>query len=332
MNEIPGTIHFNFRLMIEELLKRGIKIEYIEGSDIVEAEYDGHVEIIANADTSLVPLNYADLISDKYLLKRYLQKKDVPVCEGRMFDHNELDLALFYAKSKLEFPVVIKPVAGSCGIGVFANIKTDEDFMLFFKEAASTGQGKLLVEKYFAQADDYRFFTTVTGYQAIVKRTPPCVVGDGVSSIHELVQAENNRRRYPRRTCEGEIWLQDIEGARMLSQSGYHYIDVLTEGKILQLRNNSNVYFGGQCEDVTDSVHPSYLKLTSEILHLFPQLKYAGIDLLARDITKPAQRDNYVVSEIEYRVGFSLHTHPGKGIPRNILTPIVDMLFPETKN
>src|SRR5690554_310075 len=61
--------------------------------------------------------------SDKQKTKHYLLARGIPTPEGRMFDAgNGFHDALVYAE-ELGYPVVVKPVRGSLGIGVFTDIK-----------------------------------------------------------------------------------------------------------------------------------------------------------------------------------------------------------------
>ena len=59
---------------------------------------------------------------------------------------------------------------------------------------------------------------------------------------------------------------------------------------IIQLRNVSNVSQGGDAIDVTDSVHPSVIKLALKAIRAIPGLSFAGIDFMTKAIDKTTDR------------------------------------------
>ena len=327
---LDDNLQFNFKLMVQELLRRGIELSFIKDTDIVEALYHGHKELLVNCDSSLTPSQYINILADKFYTKRFLEKKGIPTPVGKVFEPERLDLALFYAKSELKFPVVLKPTISDGGVFVFANIETTEDFILCFQDLKKSQVPSILVEKFIIESEEHRFFVTANHTVAVVKRTPPTITGDGKLSIGDLIEKENYKRMNPRNNCLCEIYVKDIEGVRVLTKLGYTLSSILEKDKTIALRNNSNVGFGGDCIDVTDTVHPSFNQLAKNLLALFPGLGFTGIDLLIKNATQAAEEGNYTVLELNHRPGFSLHTTPGEGQSRNVVKPLIDMLFPET--
>ncbi|MDD5456224.1 MAG: cyanophycin synthetase [Candidatus Margulisbacteria bacterium] len=330
MQPIPPNLHFNFQLLLRELQERNIQLSYIPDTDIVEARFDKHIELLVNCDSRLVPSQYINLFGDKYFTNVFLKEKKFPVPESRIFESDRQDLALYYAQNTLKFPVVVKPNISEGGYHVYCNIESREDFIICFEEIRKNNLPVILVEKYLRDQDDYRFFVTSSGYTAVIKRTCPRITGDGKLSIIDLIEKENYKRLNPRNTCLCDIYIKDIEAVRALSKQKHKISDVLADGEELVLRFNSNVGSGGWCEDVTDEIHPSYISVAHDILRLFPDLGFTGIDLLIKDPGAQAVASNYSVLEINHRPGFSLHTLPGNGQSRNVLKPVVDLLFPET--
>ena len=51
---------------------------------------------------------------------------------------------------------------------------------------------------------------TKDGFVAAVEREPANVIGDGNSTLQQLIDKENYKRMNPRDTCLCEIWLDDI--------------------------------------------------------------------------------------------------------------------------
>lgn len=80
--------------------------------------------------------------------------------------------------------------------------------------------------------------------------------------------------------------------------------------------------------DLTRIVHPFYRKLAMKIIKTIPELSYGGIDLIAKDITKAPNKNNYAILEINASPDISIHDFPRSKIAEKI----IDTIFPETKN
>lgn len=328
-DELP----FNFRYFIKELEKRHIKCRAIDGTDIIEANFKGHIEWFLPAENRLIPSNYNHLFRDKYYLKKIFQDKNFSVQDGKVFHKQMQAQALDYAQFTLQFPVVIKPPNLANGDGVFVNIRDKAEFSAIWRSniQSSFQQDYFIVEKYFDPSDDYMFFIMEENSPVVFKRSPPKVVGDGKHSLQKLIEIENHRRMNPRTSCLCDIFLDDPDGKRALKHQFQRLSDIIPEGKEVLLRYNSNVSYGGFCENVTNQTHESYKALVKSIFDLFPGLPYARIDLFSKDISAPVEHEMYAVNEIETALSLSMFAMPAEGEGVNILSPIIDRLFPETK-
>lgn len=54
-----------------------------------------------------------------------------------------------------------------------------------------------------------------------------------------------------------------------------------------------------------------------------PGLRYAGVDVLARDIRSAASDDNHIISEVEFSPAALSH-FPLVGVPRNMAGAVLD--------
>lgn len=328
-----SKIHFNHQLLLKEMEKRGIQLSFLPFTDLVEAKLGEHIEYIHEMTTRLVPHLYAHVLEDKFYSKLLLDKNQVSISPGIVFAHNDLQKAKQFASEAIKFPVVIKPTTASSGSFVFANIQNEKEFSQAFLEIGRTiFQPIILVEKFFTDSHDYRFFLTQhIDRPFVIRRTPPKITGDGKSTIKELIEAENYTRMNPRKNCLCEIYIDDNEGQRCLKNQQLTTDSIPQNGEIIQLRYNANVSWGGECENVQNEVHPTFFELTKKIFNLFPALPFIFIDLLIRDCTKPATADNYNCCELHVlRPGLSLFLYPSKGESQDIVAPIIDLLFPET--
>lgn len=319
-----SMLSFNARLLLSEMAQRKIKLKLLGSSLIVKAEFKIHFELLYDVYTALTPYPQGVIIDDKYYSKKYLERFEFKVAPGKVFTKDQINEATAYAK-QLGFPVVLKPTVGSHGKYVFLDIDSEDELKekirLFLRSKA--GNGYFLIEKQFG-GNEYRLFITKTNFFAAISRTPANVLGDGKNNLESLVKTENYRRVNPRNSCLCEIQVD----RSFLKKHGLTLKYVPGKNEQVFLRSNSNVSTGGNCYDVTDSVHPTIKKLAKDILSSFGDIPFVGIDLLCQDITKPLK--GYVICELNGAPGLSLHMMPEKGKSRNVAKEIVDILFPET--
>jgi cyanophycin synthetase len=98
-------------------------------------------------------------------------------------------------------------------------------------------------------------------------------------------------------------------------------------GEIVYLRRNANLSSGGTSVDVTGEVHPDNREVAERAARAIG-LDIAGVDILSVDISKSLWENGGRICEINSRPGLRSHLWPAVGQPRDVLTPILDMLFP----
>ncbi|HET9068699.1 MAG TPA: acetate--CoA ligase family protein, partial [Amaricoccus sp.] len=214
-----------------------------------QGRYQKRIEAALTSQTSHTAVEIA---ADKELCTRLLSELGLPV--PRQYQVRDAEDAVDAAKA-IGFPVVVKPVDGNHGRGVSVNLTTDEEVADAFETAIEEGSG-VVVESMIA-GDDHRLLVVDGVLVAAAHRVPGHVVGDGRSTVAELV-AEVNRD--PRRGAGHENMLTRIEldevADRLLADKGYDHDSVPPEGEVVYLRKTANLSTGGTAIDVTDVIHP----------------------------------------------------------------------------
>jgi len=95
------------------------------------------------------------------------------------------------AANKIGFPVVIKPLNANHGRGVSINLTDDEQVREACNEALNFGTGKAVLVESFITGFDHRMLVVNDELVAVAKRVPGHVIGDGVSTIAQLVDIVN---------------------------------------------------------------------------------------------------------------------------------------------
>ena len=324
-------LHSNQKILIFEMLKRGINVELLNKDlELIKTTYQGHVELIYDRDSSIMPYSLSVLAGDKGITKKILNQNNISVPFGEVFSVNDEDY-IIEASKIIGFPLTIKPVYGSHGYDVYLNLNSEEEILnALNKIKTKYGDNKpILIEEFF-DAKEYRVFITVNGDYAVLHRDPAHIYGDGISTIEMLIKQENYKRMNPRVNAMCEIYV-DEELNKYISKQGFDMNFIPAEGEKVYLRPNSNVAMGGTCIDKTDEVDLSVLEIGMQVLKAFPGLPYVGIDFMTKDISKKQDKDSYRIIEINTVPGVHMHYAPAIGESRNIASYMVDLIYPETK-
>lgn len=202
--------------------------------------------------------------------------------------------------SRYEGKVVIKPVGLMGGSGVTTNITTLEHAKKAYRYAQEkinlkdrpTWQTKIMIQKQ-VEGEDYRLLVIDGVLRVATKRIPAFVVGDGTSSIRELIEETN---KDPRRDIKNPAHtLKPIQFDEMLDE----YIEeqdltleyVPKKDEEIHVRKVASMSQGGITEDFTDKVHPQIKYLCESLASSLHAFVY-GIDILCVDISKPLTIEN----------------------------------------
>jgi cyanophycin synthetase len=140
------------------------------------------------------------------------------------------------------------------------------------------------VEKYI-KGKDYRILVVGDKVVAAAERKPPMIVGDGVSTIAELVEQENNNplRGVGHERPLTKIYLDEIS-QEYLARLEMRLDDIPSPGQIVCLRENGNLSTGGRARDCTNEIHPRNRELAVRAAKAIG-LDVAGIDVIAENIS-----------------------------------------------
>lgn len=310
--------------IVEEAESRGIPWIRLNKYSLCQLGYGANQKRIQATVTSETSSIGVELACDKEDTKYILEQAEVLVPRGDIITR---ETSLEEACRYVGFPLVVKPIDGNHGRGITVNITNYADALVAFKAAKEVSH-KIIIEK-FITGEDYRLLVINNVLVAAAKRTPAHVVGDGKSTIKELVAEENRdpRRGYGHENVLTQITINDLTRT-ILEAIGYTEDSVPLEDEIVILKDTGNLSTGGTAEDVTDIVHPSNVSMAERISKII-DLDICGIDIMTTDISKPLEETGGAVLEVNAGPGFRMHLAPTKGLPRNVAAPVVDKLFPK---
>lgn len=265
--------------------------------------------------------------NDKEWTKRLLREAGIRTPRGSMFPSGAIEPAWTFAQS-LEGPVVVKPMAGSGGVGVATDISTWPHFEQAWEEARATGSKSIIVEEYH-RGNDYRILTVGNAICAVAQRIPAHVIGDGKHSIDQLISLRNEVRK--QNPYEGSKLVELTPMMqRNLAQQNMGGHTVLKEGQYLQLHTVANIGSGGESADVTESVHPDWAEIAVQVRQVVFDPIHIGFDLIAEDISKAPSDQQWAVIEVNANPDLALHHFITKGMARDVAGALIDALFPSS--
>jgi len=226
------------------------------------------------------------------------------------------------------FPIVIKPLDGNHGRGISIDVKTQQEAEEAYDLASAASKTRsVIVERYY-KGSDHRILVINGKVAAVAERIPAHVVGDGRSTIEELIEITNQdpNRGDGHANVLTKITI-DKTALNVLEKQGYELTSILPQGAIAYLRATANLSTGGIAVDRTDEIHPENVWIAQRVAKLIG-LDIAGIDVVTDDIRKPLKEVDGVIVEVNAAPGFRMHVAPSRGLPRNIAAPVIDMLFP----
>jgi cyanophycin synthetase len=298
----------SFYLWEEELMQYGWGKKHIRG-----------VATTFNCDSHLD----SEFTTRKDDCKGFLQTLGFPVPQGDIvFSFKE---ARQVAK-EIGYPVAVKPVVGHKGIGVTPDVKDIDELELAYDRAVEAipeeQATRIIVEKSIS-GKDFRLLCVNGKFVAATERRPASVVGDGYSTIGELIRQENRKKaRLDTPTSPMSKILIDDEMEFYLDEQGFSLKSVLNQGETIYLRKVANLSAGGVSINATDIIHDDNIILAQDIAQYF-RLTCLGIDVIAENLSESWKSGNFAILEINAAPGIFMHFNPAMGdsvdVPAHIL-------------
>lgn len=278
----------------------------------------------------LNPMGSSEIARDKDYSNFFMMAMGYPTIPGsKTFFSNEwaraigslgrnINAGYRYAR-KLGFPVIVKPNSGSQGVGVSLVHNRRE----FYKAVhAVFKRDRVVLVQQFVHGVDYRLVVLDNKVISAYKRTPLNVVGDGKSTIGQLLKTK--QQQFVASSRDTQIRMDDPRIRTKLAHQEQSFWSVPVKGQKVYLLDNANLSTGGDSVDVTKKVHPGFRKLAIRLTRDMG-LRLCGVDLMVEgDIS---QKPNvYWVLEINSAPGLDHYAKIGKAqekIVENLYTEVL---------
>ncbi|MCL2560378.1 MAG: bifunctional glutamate--cysteine ligase GshA/glutathione synthetase GshB [Turicibacter sp.] len=303
------------QLLIAESVRRGVKVKVIDRrANFLKLEGQGKVEYVKQATKTSLDTYVSFLaMENKEVTKIILEDAGFPVPAGRTFF--SVDDAMRAFGDFVGREVVVKPKTTNFGWGIvmFRPLAGAAEFRDAL-EIAFGFDDEVIVEQ-FLHGQEYRFLVVGDACLAVLKRVGANVIGNGVSTVAELVATKN---AHPWRGVDHlapleKIVLGEIE-LHNLKQAGLSVDSILAAGEQVFLRDNSNISTGGDSVDVTGDAHANFKAEAVRAAHAIGA-RLCGVDIVINGDLSDGDAE-YGFIELNFNPAIHMHafTYEGEGV------------------
>ncbi|WP_347473717.1 ATP-grasp domain-containing protein [Acinetobacter thermotolerans] len=209
------------------------------------------------------------------------------------------------------FPLVVKPINGSMGKGVHANLNTIEEL----QGAIISQKTDFLVENYIT-GDEFRIYTVGGIARAACKREFPHVIGNGKDKIEKLIENKNTVKQKMRIQT---IRINDDLINQLNNQNlTLDYIPSEKEKIILSFKRGRSS--GGDIEQNLSLLKPETIEKLEKFAKSIPEFYVLGIDCIIN-------QDDVFILEVNFRPQITSALMPDTGNSIDLPKIIIDNIF-----
>jgi cyanophycin synthetase len=312
--------------IIKEAEARKIPWMWLSARAMLQLGYGANQKRIQATLSNNTSILAVELACDKEGTKAILSGAGVPVPQGTVIRYlDELEQAIADVGG---YPIVIKPLDGNHGRGITIDINNWAEAEAAYDLASQASKTRSVIVEQYYQGNDHRVLVINGKVVAVAERVPAHVIGDGQSTIKELIDITNQdpKRGEGHDNVLTKIIIDSTSQA-VLGKQGYNLDSILPSQSVAYLRATANLSTGGFAIDRTDEIHPENVWLAQRVAKIIG-LDIAGIDIVTADISQPLRETRGVIVEVNAAPGFRMHASPSQGLPRNVGASVLKMLFP----
>ena len=313
----PEKFKITTKLIYYELVRRNIEVEIIstDMSLMRYADLHGKWHYLRSTLSDKENAQAFVVARNKYLTGIFCERLGVPHPKT-FLSTDEGAYDILHQASQ----VVVKPLDGAHGDGITVGVDSLEKLQEAIERAKQVSPKVLLQQQ--VEGDDYRVLFINKKYIATIRRSPAAVIGDGISTVRQLIEKENMN------PLRGSNYEKSMEYISL--EAAHAYIgdkldsDIPEAGESYRVVGVANLGSGGSAEDVTDSI-PESMKLHAEALVKELDMGICGVDFMWTG----RQEDTPYGIEINATPGIDMHDDPLFGTPRGAISSFVDYLLSE---
>lgn len=240
---------------------------------------------------------------DKQKMREFLMKHDVPVPKGVLIDmsnfkRSQIKKLLEIKTRDLTFPLVLKPYNGTNGIGVITMITNFNDLYRIVVDLFKTNKRNKLVIEEQKLGNTYRLLFVNGNLVGAKKGYPPYVVGDGMSTIEDLVNELNSNKTQDQIITINPHYLKSMK---------HSVSDIPRVGERINITNVVTYVTEFLEKYPIEKIHPDNINVFIDLLDGPFQSNCLGIDFISPDISKSYLENGGAVIEFNSNPSRRIH-------------------------
>jgi cyanophycin synthetase len=280
------------------------------GGSISEISLNGAYTRVSDYTSEIDSPVTCALLHEKALVHQILKQHDLPVPRHACFSLKDMGPATAFLK-RSQRDCVVKPANGSgAGRGITTGIRSVRH-LARAAAVASVYSDDLLIEEQ-VPGESYRLLYLDGQLIDALVRRPPSIVGDGRSTVAQLVRVVNEQRVKDRAASSQALLPIDFDMRRTLAKQGLSLRSVPAKGQRVTLKMVVNDNCGSDNSTATELLDRSIIEAGRRAVEVL-RVRYAGIDIMTPDPSVPLEQAGGVILEVNATPGLYYHYHKSDG-------------------
>jgi cyanophycin synthetase len=269
-----------------------------------EAHRDGRTVPVDGNDTGIDSRETFDRLLDKTWTHTRLTGAGLRVPRHRQVAARDIRGASAFLRAT-GGAVVVKPAGGTgAGWGITCGVRTHADLVLAMLDAGRYCPDLLLEEQ--APGEMYRVLVLDGAVIDVVRRGSPTVIGDGSSTVGELIAAENRRRLDAAGGLGTMLLRADLDCTLRLRQDGLRLRSVPETGRVVTVKTSSSESQPADSETIGTPLHPALAEDVGRATRVLG-VRLAGVDLVTPSLERPLSESGGAIVEVNASPGLRYH-------------------------
>lgn len=257
----------------------------------------------------------------KDLTDRLLREYGLPTPDTKYFYKRLFKKETAIEKLRLlKYPIIIKDAKGSNSKGIFPLIENVDDALLTI-ESQLPRYGSLIAQ-HMVFGKEYRLLVLNEKVIAALEMIPPYIVGDGKSTVKELIEKKQQK------TASETAFDEKLK--KILTDQNTSLESIPNDTVKIFIKKNSSLAEGGEMADSTDMVHPEIQRLCVKASKAVGRY-LSGVDVICENIAIEPKQQSFNILELNGNPDLYIHYKPSHGQSRDVVRDIVRFMVELSK-
>lgn len=249
------------------------------------------------------------LAKDKIKTNSLLLKNKIPVPNHYIINNNNKDI--YINNNKIGFPCVLKPINGMQGKDVYTFIENQEEFNKILNKLLDNYDEIMMENQIYG--NNYRIFVFNNKVMDIIERKQPYVIGNGYTSLEELIQNKNDNQ------LKNNLFPTKNLDWKFMNNQGFSKNSIVPDKKKIFITNTINFHNGANPVRIPISEIPEENLDMFIKAHKLLNLSCSGVDYMSNDIKIPYKKNKGSIIELNSSVDTKIHIDADNKEKSNLL-------------